>query len=195
MKNELSRSCRVNNEWNKVWTWGSLPQPTVGSGLTLRKLLSMPTNMPNMNLFIIYYCLLLGQWRRHCPSLCRFWVIFSSLFFNFLGFVMFVCLIFFSLLSGSKWYMSCPRSKVIRVESFERFFPPVSNQPSAATALLKGGADGNKRNKNKCSPLHVAVNKGHSEVVKTLLCYSCNVNAQVRLVWVCSLMWPGAIFA
>ena len=191
MKNELSRSCRVNNEWNKVWTWGSLSQPTVGSGLTLslRKPLNMPTNMPNMSVFIIYDCLLLGQWRRHCPSLCRFWVIFSSsTFFQFSWFCHVRLFDIFSLLSGSKWYMSCARSEVIRVESFERFFPPVSNQPSAATALLKGGADGNKRNKNKCSPLHVAVNKGHSEVVKTLLCYSCNVNAQVRLEWVCSLM-------
>lgn len=186
MKNELSRSCRVNNEWNKVWTWGSLSQPTVGSGLTLslRKPQNMPTNMPNMNVFIIYYCLLLGQWRRHCPSLCRFWVIFSSYLLLFSIFLVLLCSFvwFFSLLSGSKWYMTCARSEVIRVESFERFFPPVSNQPSAATALLKGGADGNKRNKNKCSPLHVAVNKGHSEVVKTLLCYSCNVNAQVCFV-------------
>jgi len=52
------------------------------------------------------------------------------------------------------------------------------NQPTTAAALLKGGADGNKLNKNKCSPLHVAVNKGYTGVVKTLLSYSCNVNAQ-----------------
>lgn len=52
------------------------------------------------------------------------------------------------------------------------------NQPMTAAALLKGGADGNKLNKNKCSPLHVAVNKGYTEVVKTLLSYSCDANAQ-----------------
>ena len=57
------------------------------------------------------------------------------------------------------------------------------NQPLTAAALLKGGADGNKRNKNKCSPLHVAVNKGYSEVVKTLLSYSCNANAQVCMCY------------
>lgn len=79
--------------------------------------------------------------------------------------------------------LSQVRSEVIQVGSLNvLFFFPVSNQPSTATALLKGGADGNRRNKNKCSPLHVAVNKGYSEVVKTLLCYSCNVNAQVCLV-------------
>ena len=53
------------------------------------------------------------------------------------------------------------------------------NQPLTAAALLKGGADGNRLNKNKCSPLHVAVNKGYKEVVKTFLNSSCNVNAQV----------------
>lgn len=53
------------------------------------------------------------------------------------------------------------------------------NRPSAAAALLKGGADSNKLNKNKCSPLHVAVNKGYIDVVKTLLSYPCNANAQV----------------
>ena len=53
------------------------------------------------------------------------------------------------------------------------------NQPLTATALLKGGADGNRLNKNKCSPLHVAVNKGYTQVVKTFLNSSCNVNAQV----------------
>lgn len=56
------------------------------------------------------------------------------------------------------------------------------NQSLTAAALLKGGADGNKLNKNNCSPLHVAVNKGYTDVVKTLLNYSCNANAQVSAI-------------
>lgn len=52
------------------------------------------------------------------------------------------------------------------------------NQPLTAAALLRGGADGNRLNKNKCSPLHVAVNKGYTQVVETFLSSSCNVNAQ-----------------
>lgn len=52
------------------------------------------------------------------------------------------------------------------------------NQPLTAAALLKGGAEGNKLNRNRCSPLHVAVNKGYTDVVRTLLDYSCNANAQ-----------------
>lgn len=54
------------------------------------------------------------------------------------------------------------------------------NQPLTAATLVKGGADGNGLNKNKCSPLHVAVNKGYTDVVKTFLsCSTCDVNAQV----------------
>ena len=63
--------------------------------------------------------------------------------------------------------------------SYKNILLLLRNQPAAAVALLKGGADGNKLNKNKCSPLHVAVNKGYTDVVKTLLNFSCDVNAQV----------------
>ena len=63
--------------------------------------------------------------------------------------------------------------------SYKNILLFLRNQSAAAVALLKGGADGNKLNKNKCSPLHVAVNKGYTDVVKTLLNFSCDVNAQV----------------
>uniref|UniRef100_A0A8C4R8F4 RING-type E3 ubiquitin transferase n=1 Tax=Eptatretus burgeri TaxID=7764 RepID=A0A8C4R8F4_EPTBU len=46
--------------------------------------------------------------------------------------------------------------------------------------LYRGGADPNARNKRRQTPLHVAVNKGHLQVVGTLLGLGCHPSLQVR---------------
>ena len=107
------------------------------------------------------FLLFTGYWRGHCTPLCSFWV---SFFFEVSG---------IKKKSSSIFILEWPW------ELNDKNFSFLRNQPTTAAALLKGGADGNKLNKNKCSPLHVAVNKGYTGVVKTLLSYSCNVNAQV----------------
>ena len=43
-----------------------------------------------------------------------------------------------------------------------------------------GGADLNARNKRRQTALHIAVNKGHVGVVKTLLDLQCHPSLQVR---------------
>ena len=45
--------------------------------------------------------------------------------------------------------------------------------------LSGAGADLNARNKRRQSPLHVAVNKGHTGVIKTLLQLGCHPSLQV----------------
>ena len=45
--------------------------------------------------------------------------------------------------------------------------------------LIKAGSDMNARNKRRQSPLHVAVNKGHTAVVKKLLGLGCHPSLQV----------------
>ncbi|XP_075444629.1 E3 ubiquitin-protein ligase MIB1 [Ascaphus truei] len=47
--------------------------------------------------------------------------------------------------------------------------------------LHRGGADLNARNKRRQTPLHIAVNKGHLQVVKTLLDFGCHPSLQVIL--------------
>ena len=47
--------------------------------------------------------------------------------------------------------------------------------------LASAGADLNARNKRRQTALHVAVNKGHVNVVKTLLELGCHPSLQVRL--------------
>ncbi|KAL0199784.1 hypothetical protein M9458_002971, partial [Cirrhinus mrigala] len=42
----------------------------------------------------------------------------------------------------------------------------------------EGGADLNARNKRRQTPLHIAVNKGHLQVVKTLLDFGCHPSLQ-----------------
>lgn len=44
--------------------------------------------------------------------------------------------------------------------------------------LIKAGSDMNARNKRRQSPLHVAVNKGHTAVVKKLLGLGCHPSLQ-----------------
>ncbi|XP_017930663.1 E3 ubiquitin-protein ligase MIB1 [Manacus vitellinus] len=45
--------------------------------------------------------------------------------------------------------------------------------------LHRGSADLNARNKRRQTPLHIAVNKGHLQVVKTLLDFGCHPSLQV----------------
>lgn len=53
-------------------------------------------------------------------------------------------------------------------------------------ALLAGaGADLNARNKRRQTALHVAVNKGHCDVVKTLLELGCHPSLQVEILISC----------
>lgn len=46
--------------------------------------------------------------------------------------------------------------------------------------LHRGSADLNARNKRRQTPLHIAVNKGHLQVVKTLLDFGCHPSLQVN---------------
>lgn len=46
--------------------------------------------------------------------------------------------------------------------------------------LHRGSADLNARNKRRQTPLHIAVNKGHLQVVKTLLDFGCHPSLQVK---------------
>ena len=46
--------------------------------------------------------------------------------------------------------------------------------------LVKAGSDLNARNKRRQSPLHVAVNKGHTGVVTKLLALGCHPSLQVN---------------
>ena len=46
--------------------------------------------------------------------------------------------------------------------------------------LIKAGSDMNARNRRRQSPLHVAVSKGHTAVVKNLLSLGCHPSLQVN---------------
>lgn len=54
------------------------------------------------------------------------------------------------------------------------------DEGSVIEVLHRGGADLNARNKRRQTPLHIAVNKGHLQVVKTLLDFSCHPSLQVN---------------
>ena len=55
------------------------------------------------------------------------------------------------------------------------------DEPAVAQMLASAGADLNARSKRRQTPLHVAVNKGHVGVVKTLLELTGHPSLQVRL--------------
>lgn len=46
--------------------------------------------------------------------------------------------------------------------------------------LIKKGAVIDSKNRGRCTPLHVAVNKQFPSCVQMLLKYGCDVNVQVR---------------
>lgn len=56
------------------------------------------------------------------------------------------------------------------------------DEGSVIEVLQRGGADLNARNKRRQTPLHIAVNKGHLQVVKTLLDFGCHPSLQVCAV-------------
>lgn len=60
------------------------------------------------------------------------------------------------------------------------------DEPGVMALLASAGADLNARNKRRQTALHVAVNKGHGGVVKTLLELGCHPSLQVRK---CSFTW------
>lgn len=55
------------------------------------------------------------------------------------------------------------------------------DEPAVVQLLAEDGADLNARSKRRQTPLHVAVNKGHVGVVKTLLELGGHPSLQVRL--------------
>lgn len=55
------------------------------------------------------------------------------------------------------------------------------DEGSVIEVLQRGGADLNARNKRRQTPLHIAVNKGHLQVVKTLLDFGCHPSLQVHI--------------
>ena len=54
------------------------------------------------------------------------------------------------------------------------------DEAAVVEQLVRAGSDMNARNKRRQSPLHVAVNKGHTGVVKKLLGLGCHPSLQVR---------------
>lgn len=59
------------------------------------------------------------------------------------------------------------------------------DEGSVIEVLQRGGADLNARNKRRQTPLHIAVNKGHLQVVKTLLDFGCHPSLQVSIAISC----------
>lgn len=57
------------------------------------------------------------------------------------------------------------------------------DEGSVIEVLQRGGADLNARNKRRQTPLHIAVNKGHLQVVKTLLDFGCHPSLQVSILF------------
>lgn len=55
-----------------------------------------------------------------------------------------------------------------------------SNQAEIARLLLSKGANVNLLNNSMCTALHIAVNKGFTDVVRVLTEHSADVNLQVR---------------
>lgn len=62
---------------------------------------------------------------------------------------------------------------------FVRLFS-YSNQAEIARLLLSKGANVNLLNNSTCTALHIAVNKGFTDVVRVLTDHSADVNLQVR---------------
>lgn len=58
------------------------------------------------------------------------------------------------------------------------------DEPGVIHALAQSGADMNARNKRRQTPLHIAVNKGHVHVVKTLLELGSHSSLQVSVNWI-----------
>ena len=56
------------------------------------------------------------------------------------------------------------------------------DEAAVVEQLVRAGSDMNARNKRRQSPLHVAVNKGHTGVVKSLLALECHPSLQVKEV-------------
>ena len=55
------------------------------------------------------------------------------------------------------------------------------DEPGVMELLVRAEADLNARNKRRQTALHIAVNKGHVGVVKTLLDLECHPSLQARL--------------
>lgn len=55
------------------------------------------------------------------------------------------------------------------------------DEPGVMALLAGAGADLNARNKRRQTALHIAVNKGHAGVVRTLLELGCHPSLQVSL--------------
>ena len=53
------------------------------------------------------------------------------------------------------------------------------DEPEIVNLLAQNRADMNARNRRRQTPLHVAVNKGHLSVIKTLLKHNCHPSLQV----------------
>lgn len=56
----------------------------------------------------------------------------------------------------------------------------ISNQAEITRLLLSKGANVNLLNNTMCTALHIAVNKGFTDVVRVLSEHSADVNLQVR---------------
>lgn len=56
------------------------------------------------------------------------------------------------------------------------------DEPGALRLLRSAGADLNARNRRRQTALHIAVNKGHLAVVRTLLELGCHPSLQVRKI-------------
>lgn len=64
------------------------------------------------------------------------------------------------------------------------------DESSVIQLLAEAGADLNARNKRRQTPLHIAVNKGHISVVKSLLELDCHSSLQVQfLVLILVKLW------
>lgn len=65
-----------------------------------------------------------------------------------------------------------------------------SNQAEIARLLLSKGANVNVLNNSMCTALHIAVNKGFTDVVRVLTEHSADVNLQVSG---CRVLAPAAL--
>lgn len=63
--------------------------------------------------------------------------------------------------------------------SLSLFLYPLSNQAEIARLLLSKGANVNLLNNSLCTALHIAVNKGFTDMVRVLTEHSADVNLQV----------------
>lgn len=68
------------------------------------------------------------------------------------------------------------------------------DEGSVIEVLQRGGADLNARNKRRQTPLHIAVNKGHLQVVKTLLDFGCHPSLQVSILLSTFLKKAAVVF-